>query len=90
MTKRNSNKKKTKPIPKKEWMSNDGLLLRKEVRSLACRLVKDPNNNSLRLTFCNCRREFNKFKNKLKKDFFNSIIQQIEDVNPKTVKNFGI
>ena len=69
-------------------MSNDGLLLRKEVRSLACRLAKDPNNNSLRSTFCNCRREFNKFKNKLKKDFFNSIIQQIEDVKPQNSKEF--
>ena len=88
MTKRNSNKKKTKPIPKKEWMSNDGLLLRKEVRSLACRHAKDPNNNSLRLTFCNCRKEFNKFKNKLKKDLFNSIIQQIEDVKPQNSKEF--
>ena len=65
-------------------MSNDGLMLRKKLRSLACRLTKDPNNKPLRLTFCNCRREFNKLRNKLKKDFFNSIIQQIEEV-----KNFG-
>lgn len=69
-------------------MSNDGLLLRKEVRSLTCRLAKDPNNNSLRLTFCNCGREINKFKNKLKKDLFDSIIQQIEDVNPQNSKEF--
>jgi hypothetical protein len=76
-------KRKKKAIPKKkEWMSNDGLMLRKELRSLACRLAKNPNNNPLRLTFCNCRREFNKLRNKLKKDFFNSIIQQIEEVNP--------
>ena len=69
-------------------MSNDGLMLRKELRSLSCRLAKDPNNNALRLTFCNCRREFNKLRNKLKKDFFNSIIQQIEEVNPSSSKEF--
>jgi hypothetical protein len=63
-------------------------MLRKELRSLACRLAKDPNNNPLRLTFCNCRREFNKLRNKLKKDFFNSIIQQIEEVNPSSSKEF--
>ena len=82
-------KRKKKAIPKKkEWMLNDGLMLRKELRSLACRLAKNPNNNPLRLTFCNCRREFNKLRNKLKKDFFNSIIQQIEEVNPSSSKEF--
>ena len=81
-------KRKKKAIPKKEWMSNDGLMLRKELHSLACRLAKDPNNKALRLTFCNCRREFNKLRNKLKKDIFNSIIQQIEEVNPSSSKEF--
>jgi hypothetical protein len=60
-------------------MSNDCLLLRKEVHSLGNRLAKEPNNNALQLTFCNCRREFNKLKNKLKKGFFESLIQQIKD-----------
>lgn len=89
------NKDKSKPkrnfnkaIPKKEWMSNDGLLLRKELRSLANRLAKDPKNNALRLTFCNCRREYNKLRNKLKKDFFNSIIKDIDEINPKNTKDF--
>lgn len=54
-------------------MSNDWLLLRREVRTLGNRLAKDPNNNALRLTFCNCRREYNKLKNKLKKDSFSEI-----------------
>ena len=36
LPKRNSNKKKTKPIPKKEWMSNDGLILRKEAGLQTC------------------------------------------------------
>jgi hypothetical protein len=53
-------------------MSNDCLLLRKEVHSLGNRLAKEPNNNALQLTFCNCRRE-------LKKGFFESLIQQIKD-----------
>jgi len=69
-------------------MSNDGLLLRKELRSLGNRLAKDPENNALRLTFCNCRREFNRLRNKLKKDFFSSIIQKIDEVNPKSTKEF--
>ena len=71
-------------------MSNECLLLRKEVCSLGNRLAKEPNNNALRLTFCNCRREFNKLKNKLKKGFFESSIQQINDVDPKNTKFFGI
>ena len=69
-------------------MSNDCLLLRKEVHSLGNRLAKEPNNNALWLTFCNCRREFNKLKNKLKKGFFESLIQQINDVDPKNTKDF--
>ena len=80
--------RRKKAVPKKVWMSNDGLLLRKELRTLSNRLAKNPNNNALRLTFCNCRREFNKLKNKLKKDFFNNIIQEIDSVNPKNCKEF--
>ncbi|CAG2241454.1 unnamed protein product [Mytilus edulis] len=69
-------------------MSNDCLLLRKEVRSLGNRLAKAPNNNALRLTYCNCKREYNKLKNKLKKDFFHSLIKQINEINPKNTKEF--
>ncbi|CAC5376621.1 unnamed protein product [Mytilus coruscus] len=46
-----------KAKPKKVWMSNDCLLLRKEVRSLGNRLAKAPDNNALRLTYCNLRCE---------------------------------
>ena len=88
--KQNVKRKSKKTRPQKVWMSNDCLLLRKEVRSLGNRLAKEPNNNALRLTFCNCRREFNKLKNKLKKGFFESSIQQINDVDPKNTKFFGI
>ncbi|CAG2240208.1 unnamed protein product [Mytilus edulis] len=77
-----------KAKPKKVWMSNDCLLLRKEVRSLGNRLAKAPNNNALRLTYCNCKREYNKLKNKLKKDFFHSLIKQINEINPKNTKEF--
>ena len=52
------------------------------------RLTKEPNNNALRLTLCNCRREFNKLKNKLKIWFFESLIQQINDLDPKNTKDF--
>jgi len=62
--KQNVKRKSKKARPKKVWMSNNCLLLRKEVRSLGNRLAKEPNSNALRLTFCNCRREFNKLKNK--------------------------
>ncbi|CAC5361856.1 unnamed protein product [Mytilus coruscus] len=77
-----------KAKPKKVWMSNNCLLLRKEVRSLGNRLAKAPNNNALRLTYCSCKREYNKLKNKLKKDFFQSLIKQINDINPKNTKEF--
>ncbi|CAC5378233.1 unnamed protein product [Mytilus coruscus] len=43
---------------KKVWMSNDYLLLGKEVCSLGNRLAKAPNNNALRLTDGNCKREY--------------------------------
>ena len=86
--KQNVKRKSRKARCKKVWMSNDCLLLRKEVHSLGNRLAKETNNNALWLTFCNCRREFNKLKNKLKKGFFESLIQQINDVDPKNTKVF--
>ena len=86
--KQNVKRKSRKARCKKVWMSNDCLLLIKEVHSLGYRLAKEPKNNALWLTFCNCRREFNKLKNKLKKGFFESLIQQINDVDPKNTKDF--
>ncbi|CAC5408817.1 unnamed protein product [Mytilus coruscus] len=77
-----------KANPKKVWMTNDCLLLRKEVCSVGNRLAKAPNNNALRLTYCNCKREYNKLKNKLDKVFFQSLIKQINDINPKNTKEF--
>ena len=66
-----------KAKPKKFWMSIDCLLLRKEVRSLGSKLSKDPHNNALRQTFCNCRREYNKLKKKLKRDFFQTLVKTV-------------
>jgi hypothetical protein len=40
------------------------------------------------LTLGNCRRKFNKLKNKLKIWFFESFIQQINDLDPKNTKDF--
>jgi hypothetical protein len=67
LNKQSVKRKSKKAKPNTVWMSKDCLLLRKEVRFLGNRLPKEPNNNALRLTFCNCRRKFNKLKNKLKK-----------------------
>jgi hypothetical protein len=51
------NKSKRKARPKFFWMS-----LRKEVRTLGNKLAKEPYDNALRLTFSNCRREYNRLK----------------------------
>jgi hypothetical protein len=51
------NKSKRKARPKFFWMS-----LRKEVRTLGNKLAKEPHDNALKLTFSNCRREYNRLK----------------------------
>lgn len=57
--------KKTKP--KKQWMTNDCLLLRKEVKSLSIKLHREPNNCALRQTFSSCRKEYNRMRKKTSK-----------------------
>jgi hypothetical protein len=69
-------------------MSNDCLLLRKEVRTLDNTLAKEPHNNALRLTFSNCRREYNRLKNKLKRVYFKMFLQHVSELNPKNTKEF--
>lgn len=83
-----STRKYNKIRPKKIWMSNNCLLLRREVRSLGKRLALQPNNNALRLSFCNCKRAYNKLRKRLKKDFFSSLIQTINTTNPNNTKQF--
>ena len=66
--KRNNNfsYKHKKAKPKKVWMSNDCLRLRREVWSLGKIVLKDPNNNSLRQAFCACKKVYNNARKKLR------------------------
>jgi hypothetical protein len=82
----NNKIKKTKP--KKPWMSNNCLLLRRELRSLGKKLQKDPKNMWTRITYCNCVREYNKLKKHLKHQFFSSFIDEINNIAPRDSKQF--
>lgn len=84
---RSYNKKK-KAKPKKPWMSNDCLLLRREVRSLGKKLQKDPTNLWTRHTYTNCVREYNKLKKSLKKQFYHTFIDEINHIDPKNSKKY--
>jgi len=52
------------------------------------KLAKEPHNNALRLTFSNCRREYNRLKNKLKRDYFKMFLEHVSELNPKNTKEF--
>jgi hypothetical protein len=82
------NKSKRKARPKFFCLSYDCLLLRKEIRTLDNKLAKEPHDNALRLTFSNCRREYNRLKNKLKRDYFKIFLEQVNELNPKNTKEF--
>ncbi|CAG2252864.1 unnamed protein product [Mytilus edulis] len=84
---RPSNKRK-RAKPKKAWMSNDCLLLRKEVRSLGKRLQKDKNNANLRQTYSNCVKHYNKQKKSLKAEFYRTFISKLNSLEHKDSKSF--
>ncbi|VDI49051.1 Hypothetical predicted protein [Mytilus galloprovincialis] len=69
-------------------MSNDCLLLRKEVRSLGKRLQKDKNNANLRQTYSNCVKHYNKQKKSLKAEFYRTFISKLNSLEHKDSKSF--
>jgi hypothetical protein len=69
-------------------MSNNCLLLRKELRSLGKKLQKDPKNIWTRITYCDCVQEYNKLKKHLKHQFFSSFIDEINNIAPRDSKQF--
>jgi hypothetical protein len=69
-------------------MSNNCLLLRRELRSLGKKLQKDPKNIWTRITYCNCVREYNKLKKHLKHQFFSAFIDEINNIAPRDSKQF--
>ena len=74
--------------PKKPWMSNNCLLLRREVRSLGKKLQKNPNDIWTRHSYCSHVREYNKLKKQLKKQYFSSFIEEINNIAPNNSKQF--
>jgi hypothetical protein len=85
---RRPNNKIKKAKPKKPWMSNNCLLLRRELRSLGKKLQKDPKNIWTRITYCNCVREYNKLKKHFKHQFFSSLIDEIINNASRDSKQF--
>jgi hypothetical protein len=85
---RGPNNKIKKAKPQKPWMSNNCLLLRRELRSLGKKLQKDHKNIWTRITYCNCVREYNKLKKHLKHQLFSSFIFEINNIAPRDSKQF--
>jgi exonuclease III len=85
---RRPNNKIKKAKPKKPWMSNNCLLLRRELRSFGKKLQKDPKDIWTRIAYCNCVREYNKLKKHLKHQFFSSFIDEINNMAPRDSKQF--
>lgn len=82
-------KNKSKNVkPKKPWMSNNCLMLRREVRSLGKKLQKDPKNIWIRNAYHTSVREYNKLKKQLKNNFFSSLIDNINEIDPNNSKQF--
>jgi hypothetical protein len=68
-------------------MSSNCLLLRREVRSLGKKLQKDPKNVWIKHTFSNCVKEY-KLRKNLKKQFYNSIVNKINELHRNDSKSF--
>ena len=69
-------------------MSGDCLLLRKEVKQLSIKLHKDSNNCVLRQTFASHRKEYNKLRKNLRNNYFSSLVNKVNSLNPKHSKSF--
>ena len=77
-----------KSIPKKKWMTQDCLSLKREVTSLSKKLTRDPDNYNLRQTFSSCRSRYNKMIKRLRANHFHSLADKINALNPKISKEF--
>ena len=75
-------RKVKKARPKKTWMSSNCLLLRMKVRSIGKKL-------RIKHTFSNCIKEYNKLRKNLKKQFYNSFVNKINELYPDDSKSFG-
>lgn len=69
-------------------MTNECLLLRKEVKSLSIKLHREPNKCALRQTFSSCRKEYNRMRKKLRANYFYSLTAKVNSLNPKHSKSF--
>ena len=87
--KENYNKscKRTRHIKrKKEWMSNNCLMFRREVGNLGKKLQKSPNNCNLVHAFSQAKNEFHKKCKQLKSSFYKSVANTINELNPNCTK----
>ncbi|KAK3102147.1 hypothetical protein FSP39_009168 [Pinctada imbricata] len=77
-----------KKIKSKPWITHDINRLRKEVRSLGKKLHDEPNNCFTLASYCKAKREFNKLRKKLRKDYYEAITGQINNLDSKSANEF--
>ena len=80
-------KKGDKP-KRKPWMSNNCIILRREVRKLGKKLLKFPKNPDIRQSFAAHKREYNKLRKGLRNAHFLSLSNKINCISPKNSKEF--
>lgn len=79
-------KRKCKKKP--NWVNKDCLILRKEVRNLGQKITKNPNNCALKQAYVTAKRTYNRLRKTLRTQFFNSLANEINSLNPNNSRQF--